>query len=88
MDQRPGLNDKQARAVTARLLDLAQVRGPKKSFCPFEVARALCSDWRPMMPLVRACAAELVDQGRLRATQKGLPVHPLRAKGPIRLRLP
>ena len=74
--------------IIQHLLDLAQKRGPQKSFCPSEVARALSPNWRPLMPKVRDQAGRLVDQGRLRASQKGKPVDPRSAKGPIRLHLP
>ncbi len=66
------------------LLALADARGAGKTFCPSEIARHLADDWRPLMPEVRRVAAELP----LVATQKGLPVDPLTAKGPIRLGLP
>lgn len=66
------------------LLDLAHQRGVGKTFCPSEAARALSDDWRPLMPEVRRVAAQL----ELLATQKGVPVDPVTAKGPIRLGLP
>ncbi|MEO0931849.1 MAG: DUF3253 domain-containing protein [Pseudomonadota bacterium] len=50
--------------------------------CPSEVARRLADDWRPLMPLVREVAADMPE---IIATQKGVPVDPLLAKGPIRL---
>ncbi|WP_425038184.1 DUF3253 domain-containing protein [Primorskyibacter sp. S187A] len=65
------------------LLDLAHARGPDKSFCPSEGARRLADDWRPLMADVRRVAR---DTG-LMATQKGVEVDPVLAKGPIRLRL-
>ena len=66
------------------LLDLAHKRGVGKTFCPSEAARALSDDWRRLMPEVRRVAAML----DLQATQKGTPVDPVTAKGPIRLGLP
>ncbi len=72
----------------AELEAAARARGPDKTFCPSEVARALGADWRPWMPAVRAVAGELVDAGRLRATRQGRAVDPRRARGPIRLGLP
>jgi hypothetical protein len=66
------------------LMDLAHQRGRGATFCPSEAARALSSDWRPLMPEVRRVATALP----LRATQKGRPVDPLTARGPIRLGLP
>jgi hypothetical protein len=41
----------------------------------------LADDWRPLMPEVRRVAAAL----GLRATQGGVRVDPLTARGPIRL---
>ena len=66
------------------LLDLAHQRGVGKTFCPSEAARRMSDDWRPLMPEVRRVAAML----DLQATQKGMPVDPVTAKGPIRLGLP
>lgn len=60
-------------------------RGAGKTICPSEVARALGPAWRELMPAVRQAASELQAQGRLRVTQKGERVDPLRAAGPIRL---
>lgn len=71
-------------AVRAAILNLAMARGRGRSFCPSEVAKALAADWRPLMPLVRATAASMPE---ILATQRGLPIDPLTAKGPIRLRL-
>ncbi|MEX3014278.1 DUF3253 domain-containing protein [Gymnodinialimonas hymeniacidonis] len=62
------------------LLRLATERAGK-TFCPSEAARAVAEDWRPLMPDVRRVAAEL----GLRATQRGVEVDPLTARGPIRL---
>lgn len=69
--------------IAACLMAMARARGAEKSLCPSEVARCLSSDWRPLMPRVRAVAATLP----LLATQKGRPVDPHTAPGPIRLRL-
>ena len=71
-------------AIADVLLDLAHQRGVGKTFCPSEAARLLSDDWRSLMPEVRRVAAQL----DLLATQKGVPVDPLTAKGPIRLGLP
>jgi hypothetical protein len=70
--------------IRAAILDLALQRAPDRSFCPSEVARALSPDWRKLMPQIRATAAEMPE---ILATQKGQPINPLTAKGPIRLRL-
>ena len=69
--------------IEVELLRLARTR--RATFCPSEAARGLAGDWRPLMGPVRATAARLVSDGRLRATRKGEPVDPATARGPIRL---
>ena len=70
--------------IRAEILIHAIRRGRDKTFCPSEPARALSPDWRPLMPHIRRVAAGMVE---VEATQKGAPVDPLTARGPIRLRL-
>ena len=72
-------------AIAAVLGALAAARGAGRSFCPSEAARRLSADWRPLMPAVRRVAAGMVAEGALVATQRGRPVDPTRARGPIRL---
>lgn len=79
--------------IEAAILDLVRARGVGKTICPSEAARRLATDhnvdaWRALMPAVRAAAARLREAGRLAVTQRGRPVDPLAAKGPIRLGLP
>ena len=69
-------------------MDLAARRGAGRTFCPSEAARALADDWRPLMDDVRAEAARLQREGRIKATQKGVEVDAAVARGPIRLGLP
>jgi hypothetical protein len=69
--------------IGAALMHLARARGPERSFCPSEAARALSEDWRPLMPEIRRVAANLP----LLATQRGAPCDPAVARGPIRFRL-
>ena len=70
--------------IADALLQLAAERG-EKTFCPSEVARSLSSNWRELMPAIRAEAERLVQAGKLRCSQAGRPVSPLHARGPIRL---
>lgn len=70
--------------IRQALLELALTRGAAKSFCPSEAARRLAEDWRPLMPEVRRVAAGMAE---IVAEQRGQPVHPVTARGPIRLRL-
>ena len=72
----------------AAILALALARGAGRTLCPSEAARALAEDWRPLMPLVRQAAGALAAQGAIAVTQRGAPVDPLAARGPIRLGLP
>lgn len=67
--------------IAAVLRRLAKDRRPDKTFCPSEAARLLSDDWRPLMADVRRVAGKI----GLRATQKGRVVHPVTARGPIRL---
>ena len=75
--------------IARTILALLQARGPDKSVCPSDVARALDpADWRDLMEPVRVVARKLVTKGKLRITQKGKEVDPATARGAIRLRLP
>ena len=74
--------------IAATILALAAARGPGRTICPSEAARALSEDWRPLMPEVRRVAAELASDGRLSVIQRGRAVDPRTARGPIRLGLP
>jgi hypothetical protein len=73
-------------AIAAVILDLVQARGTGKTICSSEAARRLDPDaWRALMPAVRKAAACLHGAGRIVVTQRGRPVDPLVASGPIRL---
>lgn len=75
-------------AIGAALRALAARRGSARSFCPSEAARAVTPQWRALMPDVRRVAGGLCDAGVLEAVQRGAPVDPRTARGPIRLRAP
>lgn len=69
------------------ILKQVQQRGPDKSICPSEVARSLGGEtWRSLMPLVREVGADLAKLGAIVITQKGIPVDPQTARGPIRFK--
>lgn len=74
--------------IEAKIVELLIRRGPGKSICPSEVARALADDWRALMPDVRTVASKMTAEGRLVITQQGRAVDPRTARGPIRLALP
>lgn len=70
------------------ILDLLAARDPGKTICPSDAARVLGGDdgFRPLMPLVRDAARELVADGAIVVTQRGAVVDLDAARGPIRLR--
>ena len=75
-------------AVEAAILEAVHRRGAGRTLCPSEVARAMApDDWRGLMPSVRAAAARLAADGAIAVTQRGNPVDPATARGPIRLGL-
>lgn len=80
-----GDEHEQARRTIAELL---AARAPGATICPSEAARRLAGDddFRPLMPLVRAAAQTLVDDGAIEVTQRGEPVDLASARGPVRLR--
>jgi hypothetical protein len=84
-----GESDLHQRAEAA-ITDLIATRGPDKTICPSEAARALAGDgdFRPYMEPVREAAAQLAQAGRIEVTQKGEPVTIGEARGPIRLGSP
>ena len=77
--------------IAKTLLRLCALRGPGRTICPSEAARALAGedgDWRALMPRIRTVAAQLVFERRLIVTRRGSPVNPLEARGPVRIGLP
>lgn len=70
------------------ILDLLALRGPGKTICPSEAARALGGDdgFRPLMALVRDAAGALAAGGQIEITQRGRRVDVDEPRGPIRLR--
>lgn len=78
-------------AIADTILRLCAERGPAKSICPSEVARALAGPdervWRLLMHPVRREAFRLAEAGRIEVLRKGKPVSPTEARGVIRLRI-
>jgi hypothetical protein len=76
----------------AVILALVAQRGPEKSICPTEAARALAGhpadeSWRRHLSPIRLAAARLATAGRIEILRKGKPVAPADARGVVRLRL-
>lgn len=75
--------------LAGHILRLIGERGPGKTICPSEAARAeRGGDWRTLMKPVRRAALKLAREGRIAIYRKGKPVDPDQAKGVIRLGLP
>lgn len=75
--------------IRSRLLEFARKRGENKTFCPSEIARSIDQEnWRELMHSVRLEGKKMVSENLLICTQKGKPMDPLLAKGPIRFGLP
>ena len=77
-------------AIERVIGELVDARGPGRTICPSEAARALAGDreFRPLMQPVRDAAAGMVARGELEVTQRGVAVDPASSRGPIRLRRP
>jgi len=74
--------------LEAGILTLVTQRGPGKSICPSEVARALKPDaWQSLMGPIRQAAIRLVAAGSINILRKGKPVGSGDVRGVIRLRL-
>lgn len=72
------------------VLELLEARGPAKSICPSEAARAVGDDgWRDLMEPAREVARELAAQGRVVVTQGDEVLSPAEEwHGPVRIRCP
>jgi hypothetical protein len=75
------------RGLEAAILELLDQRGHGATICPSEAARSVgADDWRPLMERARAAGRRLQAAGVVEVTQRGRPVDPSTARGPIRLR--
>ena len=77
--------------IETSILALTAARGPEKSICPSEVARALQpgpqqDGWQRLMTPVREAAIRLAKAGRIDILRKGRPVPIEAVRGVIRLR--
>ncbi|MBB5395946.1 DUF3253 domain-containing protein [Mucilaginibacter sp. AK015] len=75
-------------SISRTILTMAAERGPDKTVCPSEIARALFpTNWRKHMQEVRNEAIALQKAGKVAITQKGRPVDVEHIKGPIRIKI-
>jgi Protein of unknown function (DUF3253) len=74
------------------ILSIAAARGPDKTLCPSDVARALGGPhpdgWGPLMQPIRRVAVRMAKEGRLVITRRGKAVDPDDFRGVYRLGLP
>ncbi len=79
-------------AIEETILQLLAERGPEKTICPSEAARALGGGhpdgWGPLMQPIRRVAVRLAREGRIVITRKGRAVDPDDFRGVYRLSLP
>lgn len=70
------------------ILKLSRERGPDKTICPSDAARAIGGDdWRDLMDDARETARDLARNGDVEITQKGEVLDPNATwRGPIRIR--
>ena len=74
--------------IRETILNMASKRGPDKTVCPSEIARALYpANWRKHMQDIRDAAIELQKDGKVTITQKGQPADVGHIKGPIRIKI-
>lgn len=74
--------------VEAAVRALAHRRGPDKTICPSDAARAVGGDrWRNLVPVARDAARDLAVAGTVVVTQRGSELDPAGSwKGPVRIR--
>jgi hypothetical protein len=67
-----GLSTSPSEGLEETILEVLRARKPGVTCCPSEIARKVGgSEWRSMMPAVRAAAAALVVRGEIEICQKG-----------------
>ena len=75
--------------LRATILALASERGPLKTICPSEAARALAGAdekaWRLLMKPIRAEAVRMADEGLVEIRRKNRPVDPHDFRGIYRI---
>ena len=81
--------DEVDRRLERAILALLDGRADAATLCPSEAARAVGGqDWRPLMDRARQAAGRLRAADLVEITQRGRPVDPATARGPIRIRRP
>jgi hypothetical protein len=90
--EKPPPDDAMNDRLTQAILSMAGARGPDKTICPSDAARAVGGDhpdgWGPLMQPIRRIAVRLAREGRIVITRKGKAVDPDDFRGVYRLGLP
>lgn len=83
-----GFTRRVSEKLRSAILDMARERGPAKTICPSDAARAVGGEqWRDLMDDARDIARELARAGDVEITQKGEVLDPDATwRGPIRIR--
>jgi hypothetical protein len=80
-------NARTSEPLETAILSLLALRADDATICPSEAARLVGGDdWQELMEPTRCAARRLQDRGEVVIMQKGKPVDPSTAKGPIRIR--
>ncbi|MEY2398742.1 MAG: hypothetical protein QOJ00_1916 [Actinomycetota bacterium] len=79
----------QSSRIDAAVLALAHRRGPDRTICPSDAARAVGgAGWRSLMPAVRDRLRALATDGVVEVLQRGEVLNPaVEWRGPVRVRL-
>lgn len=83
-----GFTRRVSEKLRSAILDMARERGPDKTICPSDAARAVGGEqWRDLMDDARDIARDLARKGDVEITQKGTVLDPDATwRGPIRIR--
>ena len=83
-----GFTRRVSEKLRSAILDMARERGPAKTICPSDAARAVGGEqWRDLMDDARDIARELARAGDVEISQKGEVLDPDATwRGPIRIR--
>jgi hypothetical protein len=83
-----GFTRRVSEKLRSAILDMARERGPAKTICPSDAARAVGGEqWRDLMDDARDIARGLARKGDVEITQKGEVLDPDATwRGPIRIR--
>ncbi|MET9157480.1 DUF3253 domain-containing protein [Streptomyces parvulus] len=81
--------ERTVRRLERAILELLERRRPDATICPSDAARAAHEGdddgWWDLMEPARRAAGRLAEAGEVTVTQRGRPVDPATARGPVRI---